>query len=152
MARALVIDIETLSGADLTAIGPPKYAEDPSTRVDRVGWSFDGKAQVWKPDETRGVPPDDLVAATAACDRVVAFNATFDATVLAAKLPEWNIPAEKWACLMHRALAGGLRNKGAASSDEGSAISLADAIELAGGPDDLRKTDGKNTGYDWSAK
>jgi hypothetical protein len=148
MPRVLNLDIETESERDLSEITTPLYAEDPTTRVERVGWSYGGVRSTWKPEETRGVPPHELIAATEACDLIAAFNADFDFTVIEKKLPDWVIPKHKVTCLMHRTMASGIRRKAAGDS----AVGLADAAVLAGAPEHLRKfpqTLVDATGYSW---
>lgn len=148
MQRALIIDIETESDSDLHEVTAHVYASHPSTRVERVGWSFDGARRTWTPATTAGVPPADLVRATDEADSICAYNAEFDFTVIDKALPAWKIPPHKVQCLMHRTMAAGIRRK----ADSDSAIGLDDAAVLAGAPEDLRKFPQElidATGYSW---
>ena len=53
MKRAIVLDFETASFCDLTTAGAWRYAEDPTTEVLCLCWSFLGAEQQfsWRPGE-----------------------------------------------------------------------------------------------------
>ncbi|MEL7086868.1 MAG: hypothetical protein AAGL98_00250, partial [Planctomycetota bacterium] len=110
----LPCDLETRSRVDLKAAGARRYAADPSTQITVAVWRFRGVDKCACPvhpflgTHTLG----ELYADLRECRRFVAHHANFDANILRALNPFFDLPLHKIDCTMGRAqsleLPGGL--------------------------------------------
>ena len=101
--KHLHIDFETYSDADLKTVGAYKYAQDPTTRVLLMAYSYDDEVMVVDLENGESIPQqvlDDLVDPSV---QKWAHNASFERVILENVL---KIPArpEEWKCTMVWAL------------------------------------------------
>lgn len=103
----LHIDIETFSSADLPKVGAWRYAQDKSTRVLMIGYTFDaGPVYVWQAHSGR-VEPELFAALNDPSVTKLAHHASFELAVLST-LGLAPFAPEQWRCTMVHALGLGL--------------------------------------------
>ncbi len=142
---SLFFDIETESEADLKTMSVDAYAAHPSTRIERIAFSWAGNYGSWVPALHGEKPSAEFAAAVRGCELAWAFNAGFDLTVLLAKLPDIGAALRpKIACMAHRSRAAGVRLK-MGSLD--ATLAVLEAPEFA----KKDKASLAETGYEWAA-
>ena len=121
MSRELHLDWETHSHADLRKVGGYRYAEDPSTEILLAAYYLHEEGDSWLPSEDEvdqwspaegEAMPSALRAALMDHEvTIVAWNASFERAILAACLPEFDIPVFRFRCAMVNAMSVGFPGK-----------------------------------------
>lgn len=121
MSRELHLDWETHSHADLRKVGGYRYAEDASTEILLAAYYLHDAGDTWLPSEDEvgqwspaegEAMPADLRAALMDHEvTIVAWNASFERAILAACLPEFDIPVFRFRCAMVNAMSVGFPGK-----------------------------------------
>lgn len=96
------IDYETFSELDIRKVGGYRYAEHHSTEILLCAYYMEGWEDVrqWSPAEGEPMPEDLRAIFLDHSITLVAWNAAFERSITAAKLPQFNVPVTRWRCAM----------------------------------------------------